>query len=389
MNKPIEPLVTVLTPVYNGERYLAECIDSVLAQTYQNWEYFILNNCSQDSTLEIANRYAAKDPRVRVLSNDSTLDVISNHNRAFALMAAESKYCKIVSADDWLLPQCLEQMVSVAEENPSVGIVGAYQLSGGGADWADWCIKWAQISYPSVVVPGRQIGRIYMLGGPDVYGTPTSLLYRSDLVRKQDRFYPNLAAEADTSACCQCLSHTDYGFVHQVLSYERVHNVRITTTSRSLNAYISSRIRDLLTYGSAFLSPEEQSRRLAMLFEEYYDYLASSMLRRREQEFWTVHRRLLSELGYPLSRVKLGKHILKAVVRLILNPKDAFEKITQALNGRARGGPDGAKIGSAIGSRCNDFGQGEDGELHEAVSTLACCSSMPVGAKAMSRRHHR
>ena len=92
MNKPIEPLVTVLTPVYNGERYLAECIDSVLAQTYQNWEYFILNNGSQDRTLEIATLYAAKDRRIRVLSNDSTLDVISNHNRAFGLMAADSKY---------------------------------------------------------------------------------------------------------------------------------------------------------------------------------------------------------------------------------------------------------------------------------------------------------
>ncbi len=345
MNKPFEPLVTVLTPVYNGERYLAECIDSVLAQSYQNWEYVIVNNCSQDSTLEIATRYAAKDRRIRVLSNNSTLDVISNHNRAFGLIAADSKYCKVVSGDDWLLPQCLERMVSVAEENPSVGVVGSYQLSGGGTDWADWCIKWGQIPYPSVVVPGQQIGRIYMLGGPDVFGSPTSLLYRSDLVRSQDRFYPNLTAEADTSACCRCLSHTDYGFVHQVLSYERVHKVRVTTRSRSLNAYISSRIGDLLTYGSAFLSPEERSRRLAMLFEEYYDFLASSALRRREREFWTVHRRLLGELGYPLSRAKLARHVLKALARLTLSPMDAVEKVARVVRGRTQGGSDGAKPG--------------------------------------------
>jgi glycosyltransferase involved in cell wall biosynthesis len=343
MNKPIEPLVTVLTPVYNGERYLAECIDSVVAQTYQNWEYIILNNCSQDKTLDIATHYAAKDPRIRVVSNDSTVDVISNHNRAFRLMAADSRYCKVVSADDWLLPQCLQQMVPVAEENPSVGIVGGYQLSGGGTDWSDWCIKWAQIPYPSVVIPGRQIGRIYMLGGPDVYGSPTSLLYRSDLVRSQDQFYPNLTAEADTSACCRCLSHTDYGFVHQVLSYERVHNVRVTTRSRSLNAYVPSRIGDLLTYGAAFLSPEERSRRLSMLFEEYYDFLASSVLRRREREFWSVHERLLSELGYPLSRPKLARHVFKAVTRLILNPNDAVAKLAKVLHGHAPRVPDDAK----------------------------------------------
>jgi glycosyltransferase involved in cell wall biosynthesis len=343
MNKPIEPLVAVLTPVYNGERYLAECIESVLAQTYQNWEYVILNNCSQDSTLQIAKLYEAKDRRIRVLSNDATLDIISNHNRAFGLVPPDSKYCKIVSADDWLLPQCLEQMVSVAEENPSVGIVGTYQLSGGGADWADWCIKWDQIPYPSVVVPGREVGRRYMLGGPDVFGSPTSLLYRSDLVRSQDRFYPNSSAEADTSACCQCLSHTDYGFVHQVLSYERVHIEQITTTSRSLNAYISSRIRDLLTYGSCFLSPEERSRRIAKLFNEYYDFLASSALRRREREFWRVHQRLLTELGYPLSQAKLARHVLKAVVRLVLSPQDAVGKVARVLSDHSRGAPDGVR----------------------------------------------
>jgi glycosyltransferase involved in cell wall biosynthesis len=347
MNTPNAPLVTVLTPVYNGERYLAECIESVLAQTYENWEYIILNNCSRDGTLEIATRYAAADRRIRVLSNDSTLDVISNHNRAFGLIRADSKYCKVVSADDWLQPQCLEQMVSVAEANPSVGIVGSYQLSGGGTDWGDWCIKWGQIPYPSVVVPGRQIGRIYMLGGPDVYGSPTSLLYRADLVRSQDRFYPNSTAEADTSACCRCMSHTDYGFVHQVLSYERVHNVRVTTRSRSLNAYISSRIGDLLTYGSAFLSPEERSKRLTEMFEEYYDYLATSVIRRREREFWTVHQRLLSELGYPLSRPRLARHVLKAVVRLTLNPVDALSKLTEVLRSRVRGSPDDRKSGSS------------------------------------------
>src|SRR4030095_4995561 len=63
------PLVSVVTPVYNGERYLAECIESVLAQTYQNWEYIIVNNCSTDRTREIGESYGRKDERIRIHNN--------------------------------------------------------------------------------------------------------------------------------------------------------------------------------------------------------------------------------------------------------------------------------------------------------------------------------
>ena len=80
-----EPLVSVLTPVYNGEAYLTECIESVLSQTYQNFEYLIVNNNSTDGTLQIAQHYASLDKRIRIHSNDELLDVISNHNRAFNL----------------------------------------------------------------------------------------------------------------------------------------------------------------------------------------------------------------------------------------------------------------------------------------------------------------
>ena len=69
------PFVTILTPVYNGEKYLAECIESVLAQTYRNWEYIIVNNCSTDRSLEISERYAQNDPRIKVRTNTNFVGV--------------------------------------------------------------------------------------------------------------------------------------------------------------------------------------------------------------------------------------------------------------------------------------------------------------------------
>ena len=94
----LPPRVSVVTPVYNGERHLANCIDSVLAQTYPNFEYIIVNNCSTDGTLEIAQAYAARDSRVTVVSNPELLHVVDSHNRAFEVAPPQNKYIKIVGA---------------------------------------------------------------------------------------------------------------------------------------------------------------------------------------------------------------------------------------------------------------------------------------------------
>src|SRR6267143_3457518 len=111
------PLVSVLTPAYNEEKYISECIESVQAQTYPNWEYAIVDNCSTDKTVEIARGYAAKDPRICVCNAETFVPAMANINRTFRRVSQESKYCKMVLADDWIFPECLERMVSLAEEH--------------------------------------------------------------------------------------------------------------------------------------------------------------------------------------------------------------------------------------------------------------------------------
>ena len=103
--------------VHRG-RVLAECIESVLAEDYRRWEYHIVNNCSTDDTLRIAQSYADKDPRIRVRTNETFVNVAENHNIAFGLISPESQSCKVVSADDWIMPECLAEMVGFAEALP-------------------------------------------------------------------------------------------------------------------------------------------------------------------------------------------------------------------------------------------------------------------------------
>ena len=330
------PLVSIVTPVYNGALYIKECVESVLAQTYSNWEYTIVNNCSSDNTLKIAEEHASKDKRIHVYNNDKLLDIIPNHNRAFRLISPDSKYCKDVSADDWLFPECLERMVSVAEAHPSVGIVGSYQLSGGGANWRDWRVRWAELPYPSTVISGREVCRVQLLGGPYVFGTPTSLLYRSDLVRAQENFYPNSTPHADTSACYKYLQHTDFGFVHQVLSYERIHADAISTQCKSLNTLDSSFLCDLVEYGPSYLTPEEFARSLEERLSSYYEHLAVSVFHSQSSGFWKYHKGRLRESGYPFSYIRFGKALAAKTVDLICNPKQTVEKVLGSLSSRSQ-----------------------------------------------------
>jgi glycosyltransferase involved in cell wall biosynthesis len=328
------PLVSIVTPVYNGESYLVECIESVLAQTYPNWEYIIQNNCSHDRTLEIALEYEKKDNRIHVYNNREFVGVIANHNLAFRRIAADSKYCKVVSADDWLFPECVAKMVSLAEANPSVGVIGSYQLSGGTEDWRTWRVRWAELPYPSAVIPGRELCRLQLLGGPYVFGTPTSTLYRSDLVKRGDSFYPNSTPEADTSACYKCLQETDFGFVHQVLSYERIHEITISKNAKDINAYLPSKINDLLVYGSSFMSQLEAQNRLNDLLEDYYRFLAVAAVNLKGGKFWAYHKDRLREFGYPLNGLRLCKAVSLKLLDLLFNPKTTIEILLKRMRAR-------------------------------------------------------
>jgi glycosyltransferase involved in cell wall biosynthesis len=118
-NKTIAPLVSVLMTVYNREAYLVEAIESVIASTYQHWELIVVDDRSKDSSLAIAESYAAKDPRIKVFLNETNLGDYPNRNQAAAY--AQGKYLKYVDADDLIYPYGLEQLVHYMEQFPNAG----------------------------------------------------------------------------------------------------------------------------------------------------------------------------------------------------------------------------------------------------------------------------
>ncbi|MBA3705767.1 MAG: glycosyltransferase family 2 protein, partial [Bacteroidetes bacterium] len=75
------PLISVCIPTYNGERYLKECLDSILSQSYTNIEIVIVDDCSKDSTIAIIEKHKASDARIRVHKNENNLGLVSNWNK--------------------------------------------------------------------------------------------------------------------------------------------------------------------------------------------------------------------------------------------------------------------------------------------------------------------
>jgi glycosyltransferase involved in cell wall biosynthesis len=312
-----DPLVSVVTPVYNGERYLAECIESVLEQTFENWEYVVVDNQSTDSTPSIVERYAREDPRIRLHRSDAFRPVIPNWNYSMRQMSPESSYCKVVHADDLLMPRCLELMVALAEEHPSVAIVGAFRLAGDMVDLDD------VVPFKTSVVSGREICRHSLLGGRYIFGSPSSLLLRSSVVRERERFYNEEHLHADTEVCYEVLRDHDFGFIHEVLTYTRKHGASITSVVRRQGTWLPDHTAMLVKYGPTYLSEEEFERRLRQMLRRYNRRLVRSTVRGRpfrNPAFVGRHRRMLTEIaegldGLPTRRglsVQLWRGVLAA-----------------------------------------------------------------------------
>jgi glycosyltransferase involved in cell wall biosynthesis len=319
MNSAPQPLVSIVTPVYNGAQYLSECIESVLAQTYTNWDYTIVNNCSTDGSLAIAQQYAARDRRIRVVSNDGFLRIIENHNHTIRQISPESKYCKFVFADDWLYPNCIEEMVRIAEQHPSVGLVGAYTMDG-------QSVLWQGPSYSAPQVSGREVCRARLLGGPYVFGTMTSLLVRSDLVRKRNVFFNERNLHADQEACFDILRESDFSFVHQVLSFSRPREQSNGSFAKEFDSIELGNFVIFLKYGPMLLEESEYRQRLRQMHKDYYRVLAKNMLRIRPKQFWKYHEDTLAAFDGRMKIWLLIREVLKELFSHISDPLEAARR---------------------------------------------------------------
>lgn len=325
MTLSTQPFVSVVTPVYNAEKYLAECIESVLAQSYSNWEYIIVNNHSSDDSLAIAETYAQRDARIRIVNNRELLPMIPNWNHALRQISEQSHFCKVVHADDWLFSECIERMVEVALQYPTVGIVSAYRLNENRVDLDG-------LPYPSTIVPGRVAGRLSLAHRPlYLFGSPTSTLIRADLIRAREAFYDESLLHADTDACLRLLQESDLGFVHQLLTYTRRHNESVTSSVHRLQTIQADRVRCFKRYGPIYLDEQEYQARHEEVIQGYHRMLARHLLQERDEEFWRYHTKNMADLAIPFEWQRMIRPLLLETVDALVHFKQTARSIGASL----------------------------------------------------------
>ncbi len=118
------PRVSIVLPVYNAAPFLEQCIDSILTQSFRDFELIIVNDGSVDQSLEIMHRYARDDNRIVVVDLEKNIGLVAVLNGTVALCKGE--YIARFDADDWSVPERIATQVEFLDENTSVGIVGSW-----------------------------------------------------------------------------------------------------------------------------------------------------------------------------------------------------------------------------------------------------------------------
>jgi glycosyltransferase involved in cell wall biosynthesis len=168
------PLVSVLMTAYNREDFIADAIESVLAQTFTDWELIVVDDCSRDRTVEIANRYAARDSRIRVHVNERNLGDYPNRNHAATLATGE--FLKYHDSDDLMYPHCLGVMVPLLIAHPQA----SFALAPGAREWPGG-------PCPMLLIPRLSYQREFFGIGMFQMG-PSCALFRAEVFRRLGGF---------------------------------------------------------------------------------------------------------------------------------------------------------------------------------------------------------
>jgi glycosyltransferase involved in cell wall biosynthesis len=315
-----EPFVSVVTPFYNTAEYLAECIESVLAQSHSNFEYILVDNQSNDGSTEIAGHFAGRDGRIRYVRTPRFFTQIENYNFTLEQSSARSRYVKMVQADDWIFPQCLSEMVAAGVRHPSAAIVSSYLLTQEGQLWG--------VGLPPGINPtflsGRETARLHLQTPIFLFGSPTTVMYRADVVREHKPFFEDGRYHPDTETNYKLLRDHDFVFVHQVLSFMRQQPGSITYRARNMNPDALDRMIVTKLFGPVFLSAEEYSACWEQASAWFYSELGKHWLRAglpvRKTGFWERQRKGLGDVDESIEFTRFANGLSSALLKTVASP---------------------------------------------------------------------
>jgi len=207
--------ILVFVPTYNAEKYLRECLDSVLNQTFQDWECVISDNASTDKSVEIAREYENKDSRFRVLTHEKNTGAANNWNRAKD--NNKSFATKILCADDYLMIDALKEQLNILKRNKTAIVFSERYI----------IFPNGKKLHPRLPIYASNISfndafKYYINLGRNIFGEPVTALFRTDLFVKSEGFYPKFEYSLDTSGYMAIARGHDVTFDKSIVGVFRV-----------------------------------------------------------------------------------------------------------------------------------------------------------------------
>jgi glycosyltransferase involved in cell wall biosynthesis len=231
----MNPLVSVLVPNYNHARFLRQRMDSILAQTFRDYELIVLDDCSKDNSREVLNRYAERTPMKLVFNEKNSGSPFIQWRRG-ATMAA-GKYLWIAESDDYADPRLLETLVGELEKNPNVGIAycqshfvnAAGEVAGTWEHWTEGLDKerWKR----SYVNSGAdEAGRFLVRRNTIV--NASAVLVRKGMLLEAIEGAESMRLAGDWWTWARLLMKTNVSFVAEPLNYFRSHGNSVRDTTK-------------------------------------------------------------------------------------------------------------------------------------------------------------
>ena len=205
-------MISVIMPVYNGEKYLKQSIESVIQQTYKDWELIIVNDCSTDNSRNIMQSYADTDSRIRIVDNGSNLKLPRSLNAGFR--EARGKYLTWTSDDNMYKPNVLEELSRYLDYNSEIGFV-----------YSDMDVVDASLNFI-----GEQSLESDRLLYADCIGA--SFMYRKEVIDKVGEYDPDMFLVEDYEYWIRVSKKFKIGHINKNLYIYRVHDNSLTGTRK-------------------------------------------------------------------------------------------------------------------------------------------------------------
>lgn len=219
-----QPLVSVCLPVYNGERFLAQAIDSVLAQTVTDFELCIADDLSTDNSSKIIEEYARRDKRIVAWRNSNRKGLFANYNECMS--RASGRYIKPFAQDDILEPNALAEMSNLLNENNDVSLVTCARK------WIDdngEILREIRPFAEDRIIAGKDVVLFNLIRCTNWVGEPVTGLFRRELIG--DGFDRSFYHFGDIEYWFRIIQNSNYAYVNSVLCGFRRHAQSATSTN--------------------------------------------------------------------------------------------------------------------------------------------------------------